>query len=84
MVIGQPPAQLEKPRVDKLCPIADGDKPHKRSNQRTPAGLGVWGRLLEGPGATLCWWSLIWAEELKKRLNCGAERHHFSMFNVGC
>ena len=28
-------------------------------NQRPPAELGVWGRSLEGTGATLCWWSLI-------------------------
>jgi hypothetical protein len=29
------------------------------TNQRPPTELGVWGRPLEGAGATLCWWSLI-------------------------
>ena len=30
-----------------------------KRNQRPPAELEVWGRPLEGAGATLCWWSLI-------------------------
>jgi hypothetical protein len=45
-------------------------------NQRPPAELEVWGRPLEGAGATLCWWPLIfngndtmaYDEELDRRI----------------
>jgi hypothetical protein len=39
----------------------------KYLNQRPPAELGIWGRPLEGVGATLCWWSLILTPLISRR-----------------